>query len=126
MNIYKENYQSIKPLLLNEDLIKNNYAEIQVKGYMPLVIEKIAKGYDYYIISLAHIYTYNYDTMADPEMELKVFPNESIIKAISYKQSRYNMYQRIEDSKKTEFELNLFLKTWLTTLKLQGFIKEEV
>lgn len=124
MNIYKENYKNIKKLFSALKDSAKSYNVIEIKGYLPLLIEHIAQNYDYEIILLAHLYECNGDLMHDPAMEIKVSQKECTAKAISFKQDRFNIYKRADDDKKVEFELNLLLKTWLNNLKAQGFIKE--
>jgi len=124
MNIYKENYKVLKPFITNSLRSDKSYEIIERSGYLPLLVERIAKKYDYEIILLAHICNEYEDIVHDLSMSIKISHKECTAKAITYQQDRLGVYQRAADSKKTEFELNLFLRTWLNSLKIRNYIKE--
>lgn len=116
--IYEINYERLEPLLAD-------YRKIEVKGFMPLVIEKIGEN-EY---SLAHYYEQNGDLIQDPEMTIKIHhPEFKMVEALTFYQPAFKIYQEVypEPGKfypKLKKELNDFLGMWLRNLKQQGFYK---
>ena len=121
MNIYEQNYKNIS-LLINDILTnKRDYIKITRSGYMPLTIELLNKTSEYIVISMTHYYEQNGDLMADPDMEIQIYPTKSEAYALTYQQDNLGIYHTAEDGESIKASLNLFLKEWLNNLKLQGF-----
>lgn len=115
--IYEINYERVEPLLAE-------YNKIEVKGYMPLVIEKIGEN-EY---SLAHYYEQDGDLVQDPEMTIKIHPELKMVEALTYYQPALGIYQEVYPEPGKFYpilkkELNEFLGMWLRNLKQQGFCK---
>lgn len=84
---------------------------------------------DCFIISMAHNYIQNGDVMADPDMEIAVFPKLKMAEALTYQQDGIlEIFQRVypefgKVNPKLKKQLNIFLNQWLGNLKKQGFYK---
>lgn len=98
------------------------YRKQTIKGYMPLVLEKIAaKTY-----SLAHYYEQNGDLMRDPEMTFEI-DDAGEVSVLTYQQDNLGLYQSVDDPDIAEGnpgirrELTRFFGQWLENLKEQGF-----
>lgn len=94
---------------------------------MDLSIDFIRKTDDgAYIIAMAHNYIQNGDVMADPDMEIKIYPETKMAEALTYQQDGLGIYQKVypEPGKvypKLKKQLNSFLNKWLSNIKMQGF-----
>ncbi len=97
----------------------------KVEGYMDLSLDVIHKRSNRIIIALSHYYKHpSGDMIADPDMELVVYPIKEAVEALSYQDCF--CYRRVygddnatEDTKAKK-ELNTFLEQWLTNLIEQG------
>lgn len=115
MTIYEKNYQKIRPLLAD-------YRKVEVKGFMPLVIEKISNNR----YSVAHYYECNGDLMRDPELVIQINDEAGTAEVLTYTQDNLGIYEEVypEPNKvrpRLKKELNQFLSVWLDNLKMQGF-----
>ena len=130
MNIYERNFSRLVKLnIINEkgELQFKEAFKIKRKGLMSLNLDFLRsdeKGS--YVIAIAHNYEQHGDIMADPDMEIKVFPEVHMIEALTYQQDNMNIYQVVypEPGKvnpRAKKELNGFLETWLKNLIDQGF-----
>lgn len=106
------------------------HTKIVNKPYMDLSVDNLGsdveKGYPIFKISLAHNFIQNGDLMADPDMEIRIYPYAGFIEALSYQLDSMGIYQVVypEPGKvypKRKKELNRFLNQWLTNLIDQGF-----
>lgn len=128
--IYETNYTRLSKIMNGElENMKGNY-KLKSKGFMDLVIEKLRVASDKtFVISLAHYYEQNGDLMADPDMEIKVYPELKAIEVLNYTNHSLGFYREVyfeEDGKKyvknvLKRDLNDFLRTWLKNLESQGF-----
>lgn len=64
--------------------------------------------------------------MADPDMEIRIYPDLKAVEALTYQQDGLGIYQVVfpEPGKvypKVKKELNIFLNRWLSNLIDQGF-----
>lgn len=116
MNIYEKIYQKLERLGVMKitDSIHLNRT-----GYMDLVIEKLGENH----YSLTHYYELNGDLGPDPDMEVKIMPEQRMAEALSY-QDTFG-YRRVYDGDKIDAkakkDLNVFLDHWLSNLIDQGF-----
>lgn len=103
----------------------------KVEGYMDLNLDILHRRPDRIIIALSHYYKHpSGDMIADPDMELAIFPRQEKAEALAY-QDIWG-YRRVygDDGATVEVkakrELNWFLNQWLTNLINQGHcIKED-
>ncbi len=95
-----------------------------VKGYMDLNLDILQRKPERIIIALSHYYKQNGDMIADPDMEVAVYPQRQTTEALTY-QDCYS-YRRVygEDNATTDVrakrDLNQFLSQWLSNLIAQG------
>jgi uncharacterized protein YqiB (DUF1249 family) len=103
------------------------YLKIENKPYMALALDRLTTEKEGTIrISMAHNYTQNGDLMADPDMEIRIYPGLKAVEALTYQQDGLGIYQQVypEPGKvcpKLKKDLNIFLNGWLKNLIDQGF-----
>ena len=103
-------------------------------NYDHLGCRKLDLGnYVSYDIALAHNYIQNGDVMADPDMEIRIYPEIKYAEALTYQLDGLGIFQRVypEPGKvypKLKRELNKFLNQWLKNCIDQGhtFNKQKV
>lgn len=93
-----------------------------VEGFMNLNLDILHRRPDRIIIAISHYYKQNGDMIADPDMEIAVYPSREYAEAMTY-QDTYG-YQSVlsgeEVNAKLQRDLNGFLSQWLTNLIQQG------
>jgi len=117
--IYERIFEKLKQLGILD--VKQHGKRI-VEGYMPLSVDQL--GTNHYAI--AHNYIQNGDVMADPDMEIRVFPEQNMAEALSFQQDNLGIYRTVYPNPKmvnpmAKKDLNAFLDQWLTNLINQGF-----
>ena len=116
MNIYEKIYQKLERLGVMK---VTGSIHLKSTGYMDLVIEKLEVNH----YSLTHYYEMNGDLVPDPDMEIRILPEQRMADALSY-QDLYG-YRRVYDGDKVDAkskkDLNIFLDHWLSNLIEQGF-----
>jgi uncharacterized protein YqiB (DUF1249 family) len=120
MLIYERIYKKLEELgLLNIE----EHAKIEcMGGMMPLSVDVLYKTKDGVRMALAHNFIQNGDVMADPDMEIMVYPDRKMAEAMTYQLDSLGIYQEVypEPGKvnpKLKKELNEFLSSWLSQLK---------
>lgn len=131
--IYEKIYKNLIRLIPLESLKENGgYVKLTSTGYMDLHVDRLHKTHPKgkqdgcFIISMAHNFIQNGDTMADPDMEIAIYPEMGMAEALTYQLDSLGMFQRVYPKPgfvdlRTKKELNIFLDSWLATLKKQGF-----
>jgi len=96
-----------------------------VGGYMDLNLDVLKRGTDKTIIALSHYYKHpSHDMIADPDMEVAVYPSKCMAEALSY-QDTYG-YRTVYTNGgmmvdvRARRDLNQFLTQWLSSLIEQG------
>jgi len=79
-----------------------------------------------FIIAMAHNHIQNGDVMADPDMEIAIYPEMKMAEALTYQQDALGIYNVVYPEPgfinvRLKRELNSFLNQWLDNLKKQGF-----
>ncbi len=78
-----------------------------------------------FIIGMGHNYRQNGDVMADPDMEIRIFPNTQMAEALTFQLDSLGIYQRVYQDNKVDIslkkDLNSFLDKWLTKIKLDKY-----
>jgi len=97
----------------------------KVDGFMDLNLDIIHRRPDRIIIALSHYYKHpSGDMIADPDMELAVYPLQEKAEALAYQDCwgyrRVNGEDGITVDVRAKRELNSFLNQWLTNLINQG------
>ena len=103
-------------------------------NYDHLGCRKLDLGnYVSYDIALAHNYIQNGDVMADPDMEIRIYPEIKYAEALTYQLDGLGIFQRVypEPGKvcpRIKRELNKFLNQWLKNCIDQGhtFNKQDI
>ncbi len=118
--IYKKLLVVVPSLLTIEESGKS-----VVSGYMDLSLDILKRGSDKNIIALSHYYKHpSGDMVADPDMEVAVYPARNMAEALSY-QDTYG-YRTVYTNGGTMVDvrarrdLNEFLNQWLDNLIQQG------
>jgi len=108
-------------------LTTGEYTKLENKPYMPLSIDRLPSEKENTIqISMAHNYIQNGDVMADPDMEIRIYPELKAVEALTYQQDGLGIYQQVYPEPgmvnlRRKRELNKFLNSWLSNLIKQGF-----
>ena len=111
----------IVPDVLEPDF---EYRKLRVSGFMPLSVDMLWREADCLTIALAHNYKHpSGDLIADPDMEIAVFPQLKQAEALSY-QDTFG-YRRVYPREgkvdlAAKRDLNVFLNQWLANLIQQG------
>ena len=106
------------------------HVKIVHKPYMDLSIDNLGSGthngLPVFRISMAHNFIQNGDLMADPDMEIRIYPYARFVEALTYQQDSLSIYQEVYPAPgkvypKLKKDLNKFLNQWLSNLIDQGF-----
>ena len=132
-DVYQMNYERLLPYI--NLMKKNNFHYLKVKNgsYMDLNIDLLDEREEFSIYALAHNYIdISGDTMADPDMQIKIHWKSLMAEALTYQQDGVpiigTIYQEVYPKPgfvnlKLKKELNQHLSLWLKNLKDQGFVK---
>ena len=78
-----------------------------------------------YRIALAHNGLQNGDVMADPDVEVRIYPDQKIAEALTFQNDYLGIYQEVYDGEKCnnklKRELNIFLDDWLANILDSGY-----
>lgn len=103
--------------ILDENGIRQkNFWEFKADGLMDLNVDKLTKN----TIVLAHNGVQNGDVMADPDMEIRIYPGLKEAEALAFQNDYLGIYQEVyTDGKcnaKIKKDLNEFLADWLQNI----------
>lgn len=122
--IYKDNYKKLLHLIPDLETASFEARKLKAKGFMDLNIDMLYKEEDRTVMALSHYYEHpSGDMIADPDMEIAVYPEKKMIEALSYEDCFG--YQRVHPeahklNPRAKSELDSFLGQWLSNLKSQG------
>lgn len=125
-DIYDWLYGQLEELIPGlRDLKPGDYRKSEAAGFMDLHLDVLSRTDKELRIALAHNYTQNGDTVADPDMEIRVYliPGWEKAEALTYQDQRtYNeVYPNPgQVNLRVKKSLNDFLTQWLKNLKNQG------
>jgi len=111
----------------NGQPVFKEHVKLVHKPYMDLSVDRLMDDEPKTIrISLAHNFVQNGDLMADPDMEIRIYPYAGFVEALTYQLDSLGIYQVVypEPGKvypKLKKDLNKFLNQWLSNLIDQGF-----
>lgn len=100
------------------------HGKSKVPGLMDLNFDVLHRTSSKIVIALSHYYKHpSGDMIADPDMEIAVYPDREAAEALTYQDSFgyrvvYHEGNRVDVRAKRE--LNSFLNTWLGNLIVQG------
>jgi uncharacterized protein YqiB (DUF1249 family) len=94
-----------------------DYMKFVSSGLMPLNVDKLTSD----TIALAHNGKQNGDVMADPDMEIRIYPDMKMAEALTFRNDYIGIYQEVypEPGKyypRLKKELNGFLNDWLKNM----------
>ncbi|MCC4767321.1 DUF1249 domain-containing protein [Methanosarcina sp. DH1] len=123
MNMRRTVYEMIFARLQQMGIIDESgktqadYMKFVSSGLMSLNVDKLT----YDTIALAHNGKQNGDVMADPDMEVRIYPDLKMAEALTFRNDYMGIYQEVypETGKyypKLKKELNEFLNNWLKTM----------
>ena len=123
--IYETIYKKLSQLIPNLDTI-NEYAKFKASGMMNLNVDILFRAEDGTIrLALSHYYKHESgDMIADPDMEIKVFPDMKMAEALTFQDCfGYRVVYPTPDKVdvKAKAELNRFLNQWLSNLIRQDY-----
>jgi len=133
--IYETNWTRLQRILPGIETRPVAWAtEIRSEPYMSLHVDVLdqrkVNGRVQVEIAIAHRYTQNGDSMADPDMKLRLYPESGMVEALTFQQDGFpgigTLYQEVYVDNGTRYrpklkkQLNSFLGTWLCNLHRQG------
>jgi uncharacterized protein YqiB (DUF1249 family) len=123
-DLYQQIYKKLLMVVPNLQNIEESGKSI-VSGYMDLNLDVLKRGADKSVIALSHYYRhFSGDMIADPDLEIAVYPAKSMAEALTYQDS-YG-YRTVYTNGGTMVDvrarrdLNQFLNQWLSNLIEQG------
>ena len=92
--IYERIYQKLDQLGIT-GLIESGTeaAKSTASGYMDLSFDRLYDEEGAVVIALAHYYKQNGDLCADPDMEIRVYPQRRMAEALTFQQAIPPIYQ---------------------------------
>lgn len=125
--IYERIYQKLERLGIIA-LIESGSeaAKSAAPGFMELCFDRLYDEDGAVVIALAHYFKQNGDLCADPDMEIRVFPEQRMAEALTFQQAIPPVYQQVYPSPgevipALKTSLNSFLLTWLDNATRQGY-----
>jgi hypothetical protein len=129
--VYHTSYDKLQKIGIIDNTGKLNfsgdYLKLKNSPYMDLNINRLYTDKEKTIrISLAHNFIQNGDLMADPDMEIRIYPELKMVEALSYRLDSMGIYQVVYPDPehvipKLKKDLNRFLNQWLSNIINQGF-----
>ncbi len=122
--IYESIYRNLQELgILDETgVMQAEYMKFKASGLMDLSVDNLLND----IIALAHNGIQNGDVMADPDVQVKIYPASKSAEALTFQNDYLGIYQEVypepgKYSPKLKKELNEFLNDWLVNVIEQGY-----
>jgi len=124
-NVYEMIFARLQKIgILDENgEMTEEYKKFESFGMMDLHVDNLAEN----TISIAHNGRQNGDCMADPDMEIRIYPETNMAEALTFRNDYVGVNQVVypEPGKfypKLKKELNAFLNGWLKNMiEVQGF-----
>jgi len=96
--------------------MKAEYMKFSSEGLMDLHVDRLPNN----MLSLAHNGKLNGDVMADPDVEIAIFPQIQCAEGFTFQNDYLGIYQEVyTDGKpnvKLRTDLNIFLHEWLSNI----------
>ena len=124
--IYERIYEKLFDLIDFGKLQQEEYLKYTSKGFMDLHIDFLNyEDNEGFKIAMAHNFKLNGDIMADPDMEIRVFPKDRMAEALTFQQDSLGIFQKVYNDGKVDLslkkDLNSFLDKWLINIKNQNY-----
>ncbi len=119
-DLYQQIYKKLLLVVPNLQSIEESGKSV-VGGYMDLNLDVLKRGPDKTVIALSHYYLHPCgDAVADPDMEIAVYPAKGLAEALTYQDSFGYRVVYSECGTKVDVrarrDLNEFLNQWLSNL----------
>ena len=127
-DIYDRIFKQLEALIPGlTELEPGDYRKSESGGFMDLHLDVLNKTEEELTIALSHNYQQNGDTIADPDMEIRVYliPGWRKAEALTYQDASFYNEVYPEPGKmipRLKKSLNAFLTQWLKNLKDQGHV----
>lgn len=123
-DIHARIYQNLLKVVPDLLAIKEHGKSV-VSGYMDLNLDVLERTPAKIVLALSHYYRQSGDMIADPDMEIAVYPGQQQAEALTYQDAFkydevYSQPGRVNVQIKRS--LNDFLNVWLRNLIAQGHI----
>lgn len=108
--IFRDIYVQLQTIGILDDsgAMKHSYMKFEASGLMDLHVDRLTATR----ISVAHNGLLNGDVMADPDVEIIIYPESKTAEGVTFQNDYLGIYQEPEDTK----ELNVFLHEWLSNI----------
>jgi uncharacterized protein YqiB (DUF1249 family) len=116
--VYEMIYARLQQLkILDENgKMQVDYMKFKSEGLMDLNVDNLLND----MIAIAHNGIQNGDVMADPDVQVHIYPETKSAEALTFQNDYLGIYQQVyEDGKyspKLKKDLNEFLNDWLRTI----------
>jgi uncharacterized protein YqiB (DUF1249 family) len=117
--VYESIYSRLQQLGILEEngVMQAEYLKFKSDGLMDLNVDRLAPDR----IALAHNGIQNGDVMSDPDVEVRIYPDQKAAEALTFQNDYLGIYQQVypEPGKfypKLKKDLNVFLDDWLCNM----------
>jgi uncharacterized protein YqiB (DUF1249 family) len=117
--VYESIYSRLQQIGIIDESgkMQADYLKFKSDGLMDLNVDKLASDR----IALAHNGIQNGDVMSDPDVEVRIYPDQKAAEALTFQNDYLGIYQEVypEAGKyypKLKRELNDFLNDWLQNI----------
>jgi hypothetical protein len=117
-NVYESIFTKLQTLgILNDSgIMTKDFMKFKSDGLMDFNVDNLTND----MIALAHNGIQNGDVMADPDIQVQIYPKTKSAEALTFQNDYLGIYQQVyEDGKyspKLKKDLNEFLNDWLKTI----------
>ncbi len=123
--LYQAIYSKLLKVCPDLHTIESHRKSVVGGAIMDLSLDVLSRNDNKIVIALSHYYKHPCgDMIADPDMEVAVYPKLQIAEALSYQDTYIyrTVYSqnRMQVDTRAKKDLNDFLSTWLTNLVEQG------
>ena len=116
--VYENIYTRLQQLKILDESGKMqvDYMKFKSEGLMDLNVDNLLND----MIALAHNGIQNGDVMADPDVQIQIYPETKSAEALTFQNDYLGLYQEVYDEGKCneslKKDLNEFLSDWLETI----------
>jgi len=116
--VYENIYTRLQQLKILDESGKMqvDYMKFKSEGLMDLNVDNLLND----MIALAHNGIQNGDVMADPDVQIQIYPETKSAEALTFQNDYLGIYQEVYDEEKCnkslKKDLNKFLNDWLRTI----------
>jgi len=122
--VYRTIYARLLDVVPDLMTIVDHRKSVVGGAIMDLNFDLLSRSDTKIVIALSHFYKVNGDLVADPDMEIAVYPQREMAEALSYQDTYIyrTVYSpdRMQVDVRAKRDLNSFLANWLANLIDQG------